>query len=422
VDYMAKKITQTTSKKKIQTKKASPKRRSKKSKYASLMKKNILIVLGVFLLITMVLFGYFLGQSNRVDSSQKTNAGKMDKATQSIYTTQELLEDLSHIQVKKLYTNLEDEVKKEVSKALQVKMDKVTQAIYTMQEASDDLSLSKAKESHSDVESEVKKELSKAIELHIQKKSADTLHAEDKSQKDDDVIKTIQKEPLLSFASHTKKPKLVIIIDDISSKSQIRRIRALDMKLTPSIFPPSEISMSSHKLAQGLKHYMIHLPMQSGSKRFNSQHKTLMLTDSTQKIEARVAEIRSLFPTARYINSHTGSVFTDNYEAMDILYKALRKQGFIFVDSLTTASSKVGKIAHHYGDRYISRDIFIDNQLNLSSIRRQLKKAVNVAKRKGYAIAIGHPHKVTMRALGAADDILSEVNLVYIDELFRRKR
>jgi polysaccharide deacetylase 2 family uncharacterized protein YibQ len=42
-----------------------------------------------------------------------------------------------------------------------------------------------------------------------------------------------------------------------------------------------------------------------------------------------------------------------------------------------------------------------------------------MAKKKGYAIAIGHPHKVTMQALASAKEIFKDVELVYIDELYR---
>ena len=177
--------------------------------------------------------------------------------------------------------------------------------------------------------------------------------------------------------------------------------------------------MSSHKLAISLEHYMIHLPMESGNTKFNTHHKTLMANSSVDMMEQRAKEIRRLFPKAKYINNHTGSVFTADYNAMYKLYKALDKQGFVFIDSRTTSSSKVRKIANKFDHMYISRDIFIDNEHNIPYIHQQLKEAVAIAKRKGYAIAIGHPHKVTMEALYQAKTILSDVDLVYMDDLFR---
>ena len=131
--------------------------------------------------------------------------------------------------------------------------------------------------------------------------------------------------------------------------------------------------------------------------------------------------MRRLFPSARYINNHTGSVFTDNYKAMHTLYGIMKKEGFIFIGSRTIGSTKVRKIAHEYGDDYVARDIFIDNTQTVPYIHNQLKKAERIAKKKGYAIAIGHPHKMTMQALASAGDIFKDVDLVYIDQIFQKQ-
>ncbi|BAF71404.1 divergent polysaccharide deacetylase family protein [Sulfurovum sp. NBC37-1] len=223
------------------------------------------------------------------------------------------------------------------------------------------------------------------------------------------------------LAYRSKKPKLVIIIDDVSNAGQLKRIKALNMPITPSIFPPSHLSMKSHTLAKSLKHYMIHLPMESGSRQFNKQYKTLKTSFTKSQMEARIREIRQLFPTARYINNHTGSVFTDDYKAMHTLYGIMKKEGFIFIDSRTIGTTKVRKIAYKYGDAYVARDIFIDNTQSIPYIHNQLKKAVKIAKKKGYAIAIGHPHKVTMQALATVGDIFKDVELVYIDQIFQKQ-
>ena len=216
------------------------------------------------------------------------------------------------------------------------------------------------------------------------------------------------------------KPKLVIIIDDVHTKAQINAIKALPVKVTPSIFPPYKQAPNSNRLAQGLEHYMIHLPMESGNKQFNTQYKTLKVSFSNKKIENRIRELRLLFPKAQFINNHTGSVFTSDYASMHLAYKIMRENGFVFLDSKTKSTSKVKEIAHSYGDVYVARDIFIDNEHSVPYIHKQLQKAVKIAKRKGYAIAIGHPHPVTMQALSSAKDILKEVELLYIDELYAR--
>jgi len=230
-----------------------------------------------------------------------------------------------------------------------------------------------------------------------------------------------KKYPKVKLAYRGEKPKLVIIIDDVHTQAQLDAINALDIPVTPSIFPPYSISPHTEKLATRAVHYMIHLPLESGSAKFNTQSKTLMTTASRKAIEVRVQELRRLFPRAHYINNHTGSVFTRNYHAMYLLYEAMKKEGFTFIDSRTISDSKVGKIAHAFGDAYVARDIFIDNVQSVPYIHGQLKKAVALAKRNGYAIAIGHPHKATMEALRTAKPLLKGVEAVYIDSIFREE-
>jgi polysaccharide deacetylase 2 family uncharacterized protein YibQ len=333
------------------------KRRRRKSTKNSTFKKSIFIVLGVFLMISLVAFGYFLGQ-NDIRSDQTPIA--QTYKTHETESKKKLLEDLSKMKTEK------PEEKKSPSK-----------------------------------------------------KIVPTIEGEVKNLVVKDELPKIKIAKYSTLANSIEKPKLAIIIDDVSTKSQLNKIQSTGLKLTPSIFPPSQRSMTSHKLAKNLEHYMIHLPMESGSAQFNKQTKTLITTLSKEEIKARVKELRALFPTGRYVNNHTGSVFTDDYDAMQILYTALRKEGFIFIDSRTIASTKVPKITDEVGDDYVARDVFIDNEHNVPYIHKQLQKAVQIAKKKGYAIAIGHPHVMTLKALSSAGTIFNDVEVVYIDEFYQ---
>lgn len=352
-----------STKKKTTVRKASVKKRTPKiTGKNSNFKKNIFVLVAVFLMISLVAFGYFLGQNDK-DSSIK--------------------------QIKK------SESVKVIKENRLVKQKSKEAATNSIQQL--------IKDHPSQIETRKKAKKAKVKEKSIASAGA------------------LESSSGTTLAHRGVKPKLAIIIDDVSSAKQLKHIMSLPIKVTPSIFPPYELSKSNHKLAQGLKHYMIHLPMQSG-KAYDKQYGTLRITDSKEKMESRVKEIRKLFPTARYINNHTGSVFTDNYKAMETLYGILRKEGFVFVDSRTIGSTKVRKIAHTFGDAYVARDIFIDNNQNILAIHKQLRQAVKTAKKKGYAIAIGHPHAVTMKALDSAKDIFRDVELVYIDEIYRKKK
>ncbi|MCF6206523.1 MAG: divergent polysaccharide deacetylase family protein, partial [Sulfurovum sp.] len=197
------------------------------------------------------------------------------------------------------------------------------------------------------------------------------------------------------LAYRGERPKLVIIIDDIHTLKQLHTIQQLPVPVTPSIFPPYSLDRNTPRLATQAVHYMIHLPMESGNAKFDRQSKTVMRSFTAAKMQARMRELRRLFPRAHYINNHTGSLFTTDKTAMSRLYKAMKQTGFTFIDSRTSAKSTVRSVAHAFGDDYVARDIFLDNVKSVSAIHTQLKKAIRLAKRNGYAIAIGHPYKET---------------------------
>ena len=214
-----------------------------------------------------------------------------------------------------------------------------------------------------------------------------------------------------------KRAKLAIIIDDIAHKYQLNMVKSLPFKVTPSIFPPNHMNMNTQNLAKGLKHFLVHLPLQSDSKAMNRMYKTLFVTNSDKKIIARVKEIKRLFPNVKYINNHTGSIFCQNYKKSKVLFKALLDNKINFIDSRTTQKSQFRKIAKEFGVRYLHNNHFIDNKVNINYILKEIKRGVSLAKKRGYAIIIGHPHMQTFKALKMAKKYFKNIDLVYIDEL-----
>jgi len=217
-----------------------------------------------------------------------------------------------------------------------------------------------------------------------------------------------------------KKPKLVIIIDDVSFKWQVNKIKAIPFKITPSFFPPSKRHPNTPIYAKTFSHYMIHLPLEAIH--FSKpEPNTLHIKDSYQTILKRIEYVKNLFPKAKFINNHTGSTFTSNKEAMIKLFRALKNENLGFVDSKTTPYSKSKEAQKIYNIPLFARNIFLDNKANTQYIQNQLKKAIKIAKKRGYAIAIGHPHPLTLATLKNSKELLKEIEVVYIDELLNDK-
>ena len=212
------------------------------------------------------------------------------------------------------------------------------------------------------------------------------------------------------------RAKLAIIIDDVGTGEQAQKLIALPVRVTPSIFPPEYQRKDTRSLARGFEHYAIHLPMEASSAKNNSA--TLRTSDSYEKLRGVIAKLRADFPNAKFINNHTGSKFTADERAMQNLLRAMNEHGFLFIDSRTSPATKAKAAMNGLGMRYVHRDVFLDNQNSVAAVRKKLREAVTLAKKQGYAIAIGHPKSSTLRALANSADILGEVDLVYLDEIY----
>ena len=223
--------------------------------------------------------------------------------------------------------------------------------------------------------------------------------------------------PFTPNSSVKGRAKLVLIIDDVATFEHASMIKSLGLKITPSIFPATKTHPDTPSIARSFEFYMIHLPMQA--KHFDSPEiGTLTINESFESMLEKIKKIRKDFPRAKYTNNHTGSRFTSDYDAMDKAYRALIEQGFIFVDSKTIAQTAVARAAKKYNQPYISRDIFLDDDPSASAVRRELVAAVNLAKKRGYAIAIGHPKKNTIAVIKASkNNILKDVEVVYLKDI-----
>ncbi|WP_107812279.1 divergent polysaccharide deacetylase family protein [Campylobacter concisus] len=223
--------------------------------------------------------------------------------------------------------------------------------------------------------------------------------------------------PFTPNASIKGRAKLVIVIDDVATFEHASMIKSLGLKITPSIFPATKTHPDTPNIARTFEFYMIHLPMQA--KHFDSPEiGTLTINESFESMHEKIKKIRKDFPRAKYTNNHTGSRFTSDFDAMDKAYRALIEQGFVFVDSKTIAQTAVARAAKKHNQPYISRDIFLDDDPSASAVRRELMAAVNLAKKRGYAIAIGHPKKNTISVIKESkNNLLKDVDVVYLKDI-----
>ena len=86
-------------------------------------------------------------------------------------------------------------------------------------------------------------------------------------------------------------------------------------------------------------------------------------------------------------------------KGMTFVSEALLEKGVFFVDSRTSAKSIAQEVAKETGLRTAHRDIFLDDVVTAVAIDAELEHLERIARRGGTAIAIGHPHGLTLEAL-----------------------
>jgi len=85
---------------------------------------------------------------------------------------------------------------------------------------------------------------------------------------------------------------------------------------------------------------------------------------------------------------------------MELILNELNSQGLFFVDSKTSLQSKGFEIAKTIGMKTAKRDVFLDTDSQGEDyVKSQIQRLVDVSKKRGYAIAIGHPYPETIKAL-----------------------
>ena len=209
--------------------------------------------------------------------------------------------------------------------------------------------------------------------------------------------------PVIAAADTAPVPVIAIIMDDIGYRHrEDQEVIALPGPLAVSILPHSPHADEMAQLAAGAgKDVMLHLPMEplQGEKNVALGPGALMLgMDRVGLMRTLNQNLRSV-PTAIGVNNHMGSLLTRDTQHMQWLMESLRIHGMFFVDSLTGHNSVAADVAQRKGVPNLRRDLFLDDDLGAQDLQRNFQELISVARRKGSALAIGHPHPETIALL-----------------------
>jgi len=219
-----------------------------------------------------------------------------------------------------------------------------------------------------------------------------------------------------------KLPRLAIIIDDIGYIDLMaEQLRDLGIPLTAAVIPSAPYARAeAEKIhAYGLEE-IIHLPMQPKDPANHHPRDQFILSDSSPaEVEALIQNAQAIVPYARGLNNHMGSLITSDPEAMRLVLDSVKKAGLFFVDSKTTYETIGFELARKMKIKTIIRDVFLDDEQDFLYSSNQIKRLVDLARKNGHALAIGHPFASTLAALRNAVPWLKEqkVEIVFASAL-----
>jgi uncharacterized protein len=214
--------------------------------------------------------------------------------------------------------------------------------------------------------------------------------------------------------------QIAILIDDLgyNLRQGIAAAR-LPGALTLAVLPHSPNGVAIAELGhQRGKLIMLHAPM-SNVKKLPLDAGGLTETMSQQEFVDILYQNLEAIPHVQGLNNHMGSYLTQLDTPMTWLMETLARENLFFIDSRTSPQSIAWETAQSFQVPTRKRDVFLDNKRDQAAIGEQFDQLLRIAKRRGNAIAIGHPYPETIAFLAGVIPSLHElgVELVPVTQL-----
>jgi len=238
----------------------------------------------------------------------------------------------------------------------------------------------------------------------------------EKKQKMPPDITETWKSNAVKVAGHVgDKPQVTIVIDDLGVvKNLTLGIIGLEGPLTLSFLPYGKNLREITRLAASNGHeLMVHLPMEPQGDKNPGPHALRVDATDGQNLKDLYFNL-SQFEGYVGLNNHMGSAFTEDRAGLNTILDEVKRRGLLVLDSRTSRRSLLAELATDKNIPNMTRDFFLDNVQDVDYILGQLGKLEEMAKKRGHAIAIGHPYKETIEALTLWRAMLKEKGIVLV--------
>jgi polysaccharide deacetylase 2 family uncharacterized protein YibQ len=197
------------------------------------------------------------------------------------------------------------------------------------------------------------------------------------------------------------RPMIAIVLDDMGVDRKRSAVAlALPGPLTLSFMAYAEDLAGQTGAGRAHGHeLMLHIPMQPLAASADPGRNALTVDLDDAEIRRRLSWDLDRIGGIVGANNHMGSRFTEWPHGMEVVETVLRERGLFVLDSRTTPRTVVIEVADRLGVPHAKRDVFLDDDMAATAVARELDKTETVARRNGFAVAIGHPHDATVAAL-----------------------
>jgi uncharacterized protein len=195
--------------------------------------------------------------------------------------------------------------------------------------------------------------------------------------------------------------RIAIIIDDLGDRpAEGAQVAALPGAVTCAILPhtPHGVRLA-HACRESGKEVMLHLPLEATNDNHLLGPGSIELDMDEARFVATLEAALASVPSAVGVNNHMGSLLTRHPGHMTWLMQGLQQRAMFFVDSRTTPQSVAYDMAREQAVPAAKRDVFLDRYREREAIEAEFDRLVELARRQGHAIAIGHPYPETLEVL-----------------------
>lgn len=213
-------------------------------------------------------------------------------------------------------------------------------------------------------------------------------------------------------AALADRPLISIVVDDLGDNwNEGRAAIGLPGAVACAFLPESPHTRRLAEMAFAAnKEILVHLPLEPSA----GHAHPLALSTQTPATgrDDQLTRLLASVPHAAGVNNHQGSRATASRGTMHWLMRELSRRGTgYFVDSMTTTESVAYPLARAYGIPATKRRVFLDHERGIEPTRMQFRRLLDLARRTGGALAIGHPYPETYAVLAEMLPQLAELGV-----------